>query len=220
MSSMLREVGVDSYYVVINSERGSVASETPANVEAFDHAILAIKLSDDVKDPSLVATLQHTKLGRILFFDPTNELTSFGQIGGYLQSNYGLLVTPDGGELIQLPMQLVVMNGVRRTAKLSLSLNGNLQGDVQEVRLGDRAASERWALRSVSKDADRIKPIENLLAGSLSNYVITKAIVENLTQTDQPFGFKYSFEARNYAKNAGDLLLVRPRVLGVKSSAI
>src|SRR5437016_2235411 len=220
MSSMLREIGVDSYYVVINSERGSVASETPANVEAFDHAILAIKLSDDVKDPSLVATLQHTKLGRILFFDPTNELTSFGQIGGYLQANYGLLVSPDGGELIQLPMQLAATNGVRRTAKLSLSVNGNLQGDVQEVRLGDRAASQRWALRTVSKDADRIRPVENLLAGSLSNYVITKAIVENLTQTDQPFGFKYSFEARNYAKNAGDLLLVRPRVLGVKSSAI
>ena len=117
-------------------------------------------------------------------------------------------------------MQLAATNGVRRAAKLSLSLNGNLQGDVQEVRLGDRAASQRWALRTVSKDADRIKPIENLLAGSLSNYVITKAIVENLTQTDQPFGFKYSFEARNYAKNAGDLLLVRPRVLGVKSSAI
>src|SRR6266496_662553 len=220
MSSMLHEIGVDSYYVVINSERGSVASETPANVEAFDHAILAIKLSDDVKDASLVATLQHPKLGRILFFDPTNELTSFGQIRGHLQANYGLLVTPDGGELIQLPMQLVATNGVRRTAKLSLSLNGNLQGDVQEVRLGDRAASQRWALRTVSKDADRIKPIENLLAGSLANYVITKAIVENLTQTDQPFGFKYSFEARNYAKNAGDLLLVRPRVLGVKSSAI
>jgi hypothetical protein len=50
--------------------------------------------------------------------------------------------------------------------------------------------------------------------------VITRAIVQNLTQTDQPFAFKYSFEAQNYAKNAGDLLLVRPRVLGVKGSGI
>jgi hypothetical protein len=220
MSSMLHEIGVDSYYVVINSERGSVASGTPANVEAFDHAILAIKLSDDVKDSSLVATLLHPKLGRILFFDPTNELTSFGEIGGYLQANYGLLVTPDGGELIELPTQAARMNGIRRTARLILEPTGNVHGEVEEIRVGDRAASQRWALRTVSKDADRIKPIENLLAGSLANYVITKAIVENLTRTDQPFGFKYSFEARNYAKNAGDLLLIRPRVLGVKSSAI
>jgi hypothetical protein len=147
-------------------------------------------------------------------------LTPFGQIRGELQANYGLLVTPDGGELVELPTQLATMNGVRRTAKLALDPAGNLRGDVEEIRVGDRAASERWALRTVTKDSDRIKPIENLLAGSLSNYVITKAIVQNLTQTDQPFAFKYSFVAQNYAKNAGDLLLVRPRVLGVKSRGI
>ena len=220
LSSMLHEIGVESYYVVINSERGSVGMDTPANVEAFDHAILAIKLSDDVKEPSLIAVLQHPRLGRLLFFDPTNELTPLGEIGGYLQANYGLLVTPEGGELVQLPTQEARMNGVRRTARLTIDSTGGMRGDVEEIRLGDRAASQRWQLRTVSKDADRIKPIENLLASSLSNYVITKAVVENLTQTDQPFGFKYSFEARNYAKNAGDLLLVRPRVLGVKTSAI
>jgi hypothetical protein len=46
------------------------------------------------------------------------------------------------------------------------------------------------------------------------------AMVINLQHTDQPFGFDYSFEATNYAKNAGDLLLVRARVLGVKSSGL
>ena len=38
----------------------------------------------------------------------------------------------------------------------------------------------------------------------------------NVKQTDQPFGFNYSFESQNYAKNAGTLLLVRPRVIGNK----
>ena len=41
-----------------------------------------------------------------------------------------------------------------------------------------------------------------------------------VNQTDLPFGFDYSFEAANYAKNAGSLLLVRPRVIGSKSSAL
>jgi hypothetical protein len=35
-----------------------------------------------------------------------------------------------------------------------------------------------------------------------------------------PFGFEYSFEAVSYAKSAGGLLLVRPRVIGTKSSAL
>ena len=220
MASMLHEIGVDSYYVVINSERGSVTPDMPAHAGGFDHVILAIQLPDGLTNPLLIATLQHRRLGRLLFFDPTNELTPFGQIGGYLQDNYGLLVTPDGGELVEVPKQPSGMNSIQRTAKLALDAAGTLKGEVKEVRIGDRAWSQRWALRTTTKDIDRIKPIERLLAGSISTFEITHASVVNLNQTDQPFGFDYSFEAANYAKNAGNLLLVRPRVIGSKSSAL
>ena len=215
MSSMLTAIGVESYYVVINTERGSITGDTPAH-NGFDHVILAIKLPEGITDSSLVSTLQHPKLGKLLFFDPTNELTPFGQIGGYLQANYGLLVTPDGGELVELPKQ-PSMNSIQRKAKLILDPTGKLQGTVEEVRVGDRAWTQRQALRTVSTNADRIKPIESLLAGSLSNFRITKASVLNLTHSDQPFGFNYTFEADNYAKSAGNLLLVRPRVFGSKA---
>ncbi|MGD0183510.1 MAG: hypothetical protein ABSC15_27185, partial [Terriglobales bacterium] len=175
---------------------------------------------DHLTDPSLIATVEHPKLGKLLFFDPTNELTPFGQIGGYLQSNYGLLVIPDGSELVELPQQPATANGIQRTAKLTLDASGKLRGDVKEVRLGDRASSERNALRATANSTDQIKPIENLLADSLSTFRITKATILNLKIMDQPFGFNYSFESENYAKTAGNLLLVRPRVLGIKSRAL
>jgi hypothetical protein len=219
MRSMLREIGVDSYHVVINTERGSVTRETPAH-NGFNHAIIAVKLPDGLSDPSLIATIQHPKLGKILFFDPTDELTPFGQIRGPLQDNYGLLVTPDGGELVELPRQPSTMNGIRRTAKLTLDPAGTLKGDVKEVRVGDRAESQRWALRTTTKDIDKIKPIERVLADSLSIFHITKASVSNLQQTDLPFVYNYSFDADNYAKSAGNLLLVRPRVIGTKTRGL
>jgi len=218
MGAMLHEIGVDSYYVVINSERGSVTPETPAHMGGFDHAIIAIKLPDGVTDGSLAATMAHPKFGKILFFDPTDELTPFGQLNGALQANYGLLVTPDGGELIELPQLPPTMNGIQRTAKLSLSATGTVHGEVQETRVGDRAWSQRWALRTVTRDADRIKPIETLLSHSLGTFQITKASVGNLQLTDQPFVYSYSVVAQNYAKTAGNLLLVRPRFIGNKSS--
>jgi hypothetical protein len=219
MRSMLREIGADSFLIVINTERGAVTRDSPA-YNGFNHAIVAIRLPDDVKDPSLIAVMQHPKLGRILFFDPTNEATPFGQIGGYLQANYGLLVTPQGGELVELPQQPSAMNSIERVGKLMLDPNGMLKGDITETRLGDRAWSERMQLRSVTKSADRVKPIESLLAGSLSNFQVVKASLVNLEQTDQPFGFNYTFQSSNYAKAAGNLLLVRPRVLGSKSSGV
>ncbi len=218
MGAMLHEIGIDSYYVVINSERGSVTPETPAHMGGFDHAIIAIKLPDGVTDSSLGATMVHPKLGKILFFDPTDEMTPFGELHGELQANYGLLVTPDGGDLIELPQLPPTMNGIQRTAKLNLSATGTVSGEVQETRVGDRAWSQRWALRTVTRDADRIKPIETLLSHSLGTFQITKASVGNLQLTDQPFMYNYSVVAQNYAKTAGNLLLVRPRFIGNKSS--
>ena len=216
--SMLHEISVDSYYVIINHQRGSVTREMPPHY-GFDHAITAIRLPDSQTDPSLIATMHHPKLGRLLFFDPTNDLIPFGQLPGYLQGSYGLLVTPDGGELIAMPQEPPSMNSIQRTAKLTLDNSGMLKGDVEETRLGLRASSERQRLRTVAKDTDRIKPIEELLANSLSNFHITRATLVNFQQTDRPFGFRYSFVSDNYAKSAGNLLLVRPRIIGTKALA-
>lgn len=218
LSSMLGEIGVDSYYVSINTSRGAVTPQTPPSIGLFNHEIMAVHLPDSLNDSSLMATMVHPRLGKLLFFDPTDEMTPFGQISGSLQANYGLLITPDGGELIELPALPPAMNGIRRIAKLSLSAAGTLSGEVQETRVGDRAWSQRWALRTVTKDSDRIKPIETLLANSLASFQITKASVGNLNLADQPFLYDYSVMAPNYAKTAGNLLLVRPRFIGLKSS--
>jgi transglutaminase-like putative cysteine protease len=216
MRAMLHEIGVDSYHVVINTQRGAVTRDTPAH-NGFNHAIVAIKLPGGLKDPALVAVREDPKLGRILFFDPTDDITPFGQIRGELQDNYALLVIPDGGQLIPLPQQPSSMNSIERTARLTLDAGGTLKGSVKEIRLGERAATERYALMKVTNEKDRVKPIENLLSNSMSSFRLTQASVSNLQRTDQPFGFDYSFESDHYAKNAGGLLLVRPRVLGNKA---
>ena len=112
------------------------------------------------------------------------------------------------------------MNGIRRNGKLTLNISGDLQGDVQEVRVGDPAWWGRERYTSAQQQSDKIKPIENLLADSLSIFHIGNASVANLTLTDSPFIWNYSFRAESYAKYAGNLLLVRPRVLGSKSSGL
>jgi hypothetical protein len=218
LSAMLHEIGIESYYVLINTGRGEITSEMPPQIH-FNHAILAIQLPKGVKDSALVAVKDYPKLGTLLFFDPTDQTTPFGQLRGALQANFGLLATPDGGELTELPQLPAAMNAVHRHGKFTLTPNGALTGDVSELRVGDRAAEQREILKSVSKAEDKIKPIETLLAQSLTSFRIIKATVSNLDQTDLPFGFDFSFIAA-YAKPAGDLLLVRPRVIGAEGSGV
>jgi Domain of Unknown Function with PDB structure (DUF3857)/Transglutaminase-like superfamily len=218
MSSMLHEIGIESFYISINTVRGGAAADRPPMIGWFNHEILGIQLPGEVKDQSIVAVLEHPKLGRLLIFDPTDEFTPFGQLRGELQANHGLLVTPDGGELIKLPQLPASMNGVVRTAKLALTSSGTLSGDFVEERHGDYGTQQRAVLKSVTKEPDRIKFIETLISHSISTFQITKASISNLNRVEEPFGYQYSLVAQNYAKTAGNLLLVRPRVLGSNSS--
>jgi len=216
LSAMLADIGVPSYYVLINTQRGAVTANTPPNTY-FNHAVLAVGLPADLNEVSLEATQQHPKLGKLLFFDPTNALTPFGSLSGGLQGNFGLLVTPDGGELLQLPQLSVASNGIARTAALSLDERGTLRGEVHEVRVGQRAAEQRAMLRGAKADSDQIKPLETLLAASMPSFQITKASIANLRATDKPFQWQYSVQADHYARAEGELLLVRPRVIGSKA---
>jgi hypothetical protein len=220
LRTMLREIGVESYFVDINVDRGSVEPQSPPGPFGFNHVMVAIKLPDGLTDPALIATMKHPKLGTLLFFDPTDRETPFGQIRGELQANYGLLVAPAASELVELPQQPAEMNSVRRSANLTLGTDGMLQGTVEEVRVGDFARQGRGIYKSIDNSKDQIKPVEHLLADSLGAFQITKASIGNLQQTDQPFVWNYSFQAANYAKAAGSLVLVRPRVLGVKSRGL
>ena len=218
MSTMLKEIGVDSYYVVINTTRGGVTAQTPPMMYLFNHVILAIRLPEDMNDPSLQSVYDDSKLGRLLIFDPTDQYTPFGDLRGELQKNFGLLVTPDGGELVSLPQMAPQSSGVTRVSKMTLDSFGNLQGDVHEIRRGDFGTQERYSLKSVSKDADRIKHIETLLSQSMANFRLTKASVTNLQQNSQPFMYDYSLVSQDYAKHAGTLVLVRPHLIGSWSS--
>jgi transglutaminase-like putative cysteine protease len=219
LSSMLKEIGVESHYVLINTVRGSVAAGTPPNM-GFNHAILAIQVPAGIDTAQFPAVIAHKTLGPVLFFDPTHPHISLGYLPGGLQANYGLLVTPTGGELLPLPQSSSALNGVERTAKFTLDENGTLTGEVRETWAGDGAAGQRYTLRTARQDVDQIKPVESMLTESLATFQILNASVANLGIAEKPLVWKYTVEIPRYPRTAGDLLIIRPRVMGSMSSGL
>ncbi len=210
LSSMLSEIGIQSYYVMINDQRGTTHPDYPSM--SFDHLILAIQLPDNVPDTALYSVVRDPKLGRLLIFDPTNEHVPLGYLPWYLQQNYGLLVAPDGGELIELPLLPATTNRLLRTAKFTLSPGGDLLGDVQEVQWGGPAA--QWRQTFLEKEpSKRVEVFEHFLAGSLNDFTLTAASLGNLDTYDQTFSLNYKFVSHSYASTVGDLLFVRPGVV-------
>ncbi|MGD0920566.1 MAG: DUF3857 and transglutaminase domain-containing protein [Terriglobia bacterium] len=214
LSTMLREIGIESYYILTHASRGVIARDFPS-VLNFNHVIMAIRLPGDVDATNLYAAQPHKQLGQLLFFDPTSSLVPFGYLPPELQANYGLLVTEGGGELLELPLLGPNVNRLLRTAKLELSATGAISGSVQEIRWGAPAVDLRASLRD-TPEAERTKKLESFLGGFLGSLVFQGFQVQNLEKNEGTLILSYRFLAKDYAKAAGNLLLVRPRVLGSK----
>jgi hypothetical protein len=217
LGAMLHQIGIESYYVLVDTERGYVLRDFPST--RFNHAILAVKLPDGVADRSLEAVVNDPKFGRLLFVDPTNEYISLGDLPPYLQDNYGLVIGPDGGQLFSLPLVSPSTNRLLRTAKFTLTASGSLSGDVKEMRSGGLAADSREDFLE-NPPSKREKVFEDFLGASLDTFVFRGGSIGNLDDYDQNLMLEYKFDADGYAKSAGDLLILRPRVLGDKGTSL
>jgi hypothetical protein len=217
LSSMLAQIGVKSFYMPIHATRGIYNAKTPPN-SAFNHVILVIQMPDGSYPQKLPALYEHPKLGHLLIFDPTNDMVPLGQLPYYEQDSFGLLVTDSGGELIHLPVTTPDLNQIHRNAKLTLLPDGTLQGEIEEVRSGYLAMLGREYLQHQTQN-DRKKMLEHFWGPNLGGFQIDTFNLENENDIDKDLVLRYKFTASHYAKSAGPLLLVRPRVVGEMAGA-
>jgi hypothetical protein len=212
LSAMLRDVGVDSFYVLVNSNRGVLNPSFPS-LMAFNHLILAIR--SPAPPTNCQAEYKHPTLGSLVFFDPTSTTVPYGQLPGTLQANTGLLVTEDGGELVTLPLTAPAFNRLLRTVKLTVNEQGDASCDVEDLRWGAHAAMRHEVIAATQNQ--RVQMIENALAASLPAFRLTRLAFGNLEASDQLLKVSYGFTAPAYAQVSGDLMLLRPRIFGRKA---
>ena len=216
LKAMLQAIGVNSHYVLIDSDRGFIDPAVPSSWA--DHAIIAIELPESAAQTyRSVVTSSSGK--RYLIFDPTDEYTPVGLLGGELQSSYALLVTENGGELIRTPLLPPESSQVARKGRFVLAADGKLAGEVSESRTGEFAARERARLRYTDQ-RKQTADFERWLGRSLQGFTLQNFAVKQGNPFAEDLEINYSFTAPEYAQSRGPLLLVRPRVLDEKSTHV
>jgi Domain of Unknown Function with PDB structure (DUF3857)/Transglutaminase-like superfamily len=217
LSSMLRVAGVNSSYVLIDTDRGFVNPAVPS--VWFNHAILAIELPDEVKSENYSSVVTAKSGKRYIIFDPTDEYTPVGSLRSELQNSYALLVTDSGGELIRTPLLPPDWNTLTRTGHFVLTPDGGLSGDVSEDRSGDSAMHERGRLRHTDQ-RERNNDFERWLGRSIQGFTIESMKIEQADQITKDLLINYKFTTPQYGQTRGPLMLVRSRVLDDKSSYV
>jgi transglutaminase-like putative cysteine protease len=214
MIAMLDAVGVRATWVMVDTDRGVVDPKVPSLLG--DHMIAAIEIPPGYQNPALQAVVTTADGKRYLIFDPTNEYVPIGLLPDYLQGSTGLLMNGSESQAISLPVLQPASDTVDRTASFTLHADGTLTGTVTVERSGASSGDSR-AFFALNGPDDQMKALDNALSSDFSSFTVGSATVQNSGDLNKPLLQQYQVTASSYAKHAGTMLLVRPRVVGSDS---
>lgn len=209
--AMLQAIGVRAHYLLVDSQRGVIDPREPSLWG--DHMITAIELPPGENDPRLMARVKTTDGKEMLIFDPTDEETPVGLIRGQLQGGYGDLADGAASQVIEIPVLRPDSAELNRKGSFVLGADGTLNGDLAYRFAGVEATSERARLKE--EDAKDVRQSwEESLGSALPGLTLTGFEFRDAAMLNQPLDLDLRMSVAGYARRAGPLLLVRPRVLG------
>lgn len=209
--AMLRVAGINAYYMPVDDERGVVDPGAPSLYG--NHMITAIEVPADENDPRLMAVVKAHDGKRYLIFDPTNERTPVGNLPSYEQGSYGTLAAGPASQIIALPILPPDANGTVRKGEFTLAADGTLTGLVNTSHSGPEGAELRMLLK-YTDEKERRESLETEISHDVPGVVLDSFQFEQSPDLAKPLEMHYKLTATQYAHHAGQLLLVRPRVVG------
>ena len=206
MRTMLASIGLRAYLVTAYSgDPTYVRTEWPSP-QQFNHAIVAVVVGAETK---AAAVLDQGSLGRLLFFDPTDEQTPLGELPLYLQGSQGLIVAADGGPLVRMPVSDAEANPTTRRVEASVDADGTLRATIRRASAGHPASIERQIFRELRRD-DYLRTIEADVRRQIPGAVLTIGTVGEDAVTNR-FELTMTLQAPRYAQVVqGRLMIVRP----------
>jgi Domain of Unknown Function with PDB structure (DUF3857)/Transglutaminase-like superfamily len=203
MRAMLKAVKIEAYPVLIFSGDPTYVREDWASPSQFNHCIIAIKVSDETKAPTII---EHAKLGRLLIFDATDDNTPVGDLPAHEQGSFALVAAGDAGSLMRMPTTPPEANKLERQAEVNLAANGSIGGIIKERSVGQSAVLERGMFRRFSRP-EYTKLIERWITHGATGAKVSK--VDPLDNSvEGRFALDVEFTADSYAQLMQDRLLV------------
>jgi hypothetical protein len=188
MMAMLNEIGVRAYDAMINISR---QTDTEIPIIFFEHAICGVVLKD----------------GRILYMDPTLELSSgFGET--YIGGRYVLLLDKDGKDLIKLPLVPAEKNLGFIKGETKVLADSAVEG---KVNISGQGFYD-LVLRSIAKQVPSFQL--PMVWSQLGQNLATTIKIENLKAGDfadlaTPYDIAFDYKAKDYAVDVGKLTMFK-----------
>jgi hypothetical protein len=201
MRGLLKAVGITAYPVAIYSGDRTHVSPEWVSLGAFNHAISAIRVGPETIAP---AVLEDPKMGRLLFFDPTDPYVPVGYLPDHEQASMALVGAGDVGNLVKVPVGLVKAAGLLREVDAALKSDGAIDGTFVETRTGEALPESISEYRANSK-TEYSKMVERWVGQSVPGSTTTDIEVKD---SGAEFVLKAKFAAPRFAKTPQSRMMI------------
>lgn len=158
MVAMLNAVGIPAQYVLIRATKNEQRAQFPDFPNAwFNHAIACVPLENDT-----------------IWLECTSQTESCGFLGDFTDNRPALLITPEGGRLVQTPKYDERVNTIRRETEITLQPDGSARLQTADVYRG--IAQDIPSALADMPDERRLKYLYEQL--SISDFEITALAFE------------------------------------------
>ena len=119
MSALLKAVNIPSYYAVVRAGANEEPADPAFPYDSFNHVILCIPFKGDTT-----------------WLECTSNTQPYGKLGAFTENRNALLVTENGGKLVNTPRSLMADNQLNSTVHLILDAEGGAKARVKLTGTG------------------------------------------------------------------------------------
>ena len=143
------------------------------------------------------------------FFNPGYSYIPFGMLRWQEEGQPALITDPKQPVWVDTPMSKADKSLVKRTAKLKLSDDGTLEGDVRLEYTGHFAIERKHDMDDESEN-EREESLREEVKEQMSAAEISGIKMENVTDHVKPLIYTFHVRIPNYAQRTGKRLFIQP----------
>jgi hypothetical protein len=190
--ALANSLGYDTRIAFTGDRSKMFFEPTMTNERLIHPAAIAVKVGDDFK-----------------YFNPGTPFLPYGMLIWYEEDSWALLVGEKDFYWRKTPLSDFSASEDKRTAKLRLSEDGTLEGDVR-IETGGQTALD-YRMENYDDSADkRLRNLKEEIKARLSTAEISDIAIENVTDASKPLVTTYRVRVPGYAQRTGKRIFIQP----------
>ncbi|HJQ23439.1 MAG TPA: DUF3857 and transglutaminase domain-containing protein [Blastocatellia bacterium] len=143
------------------------------------------------------------------FFEPSSAYCPYGMLRWRLEGQQALI--PDSKEpvFVRTPLSPAEKSAEKRSATLTLSEDGTLEGDVQ-IEYTGQLAMEKKEDNDDDSPEQREQNLRDMIKARMSTAEVSDVKIENVTDPVKPFVYRFHVVVPGYAQRTGKRLFLQP----------